>query len=78
MLVVIAFIEVVAVGLALALRMNSQEEPVVVERVVTEYLPMRSPAASPLAAMTTAIATAMTMMMATTIKPMTALAVMTL
>ena len=46
MLVVIAFIEVVAVGLALALRMNSQKEPVVVERVVTEYLPIQPPAAT--------------------------------
>ena len=46
MLAVIAFIEVVAVGLALALRMNSQKEPVVVERVVTEYLPIQPPAAN--------------------------------
>ena len=46
MLVVIAFIEVVAVGLALALRMNSQKAPVVVERVVTEYLPIQPPAAN--------------------------------
>ncbi|MEO1826051.1 MAG: hypothetical protein ABGZ31_10100, partial [Roseibacillus sp.] len=45
-LVVIAFIEVVAVGLALALRMNSQTAPVVVERVVTEYLPIQPPAAN--------------------------------
>ena len=50
MLVVIAFVEVVAIGLALALRMNSQEEPVVVERVVTEYLPVQPLAPNPLSA----------------------------
>ncbi|MDG2488723.1 MAG: hypothetical protein P8M65_13515 [Roseibacillus sp.] len=44
MLAVIAFIEIVAVGLALALRAKSQDPPVVVERVVTEYLPYQQPA----------------------------------
>ncbi len=52
MLAVIAFIEVVAVGLALALRMNSQKAPVVVERVVTEYLPIQPPAANSRATIT--------------------------
>ncbi|MBL49220.1 MAG: hypothetical protein CMP28_09715 [Roseibacillus sp.] len=38
-----AFLELVAVGVALALRSNPGEPPVVVERVVTEYVPMSLP-----------------------------------
>lgn len=41
-----AFVELVAVGVALALRHQADREPVVVERVVTEYLPMPMPMAA--------------------------------
>lgn len=40
MLALIAFVELVAVGVALALRNNAPKDPVVVERVVTEYVPL--------------------------------------
>ena len=40
MLALVAFVELVAVGVALALRNVASAEPVVVERVVTEYVPL--------------------------------------
>ena len=46
MLAVVAFVELVAVGIALALR-NNDVSPVVMERVVTEYLPLSPPATLP-------------------------------
>jgi len=45
-LAIIAFLELVAVGLALAVRNQSEEPGKVVERVVTEYLPLEPPARS--------------------------------
>lgn len=42
-LAVVAFLELVAVGVALALRTTAGEPPVVVERVVTEYVPVNLP-----------------------------------
>lgn len=47
MLAVVAFVELVAVGVALALRTTPGNSPVVVERVVTEYVPMTLPAGEP-------------------------------
>ncbi|MCH2062198.1 MAG: hypothetical protein MK194_00585 [Roseibacillus sp.] len=43
MLAVVAFVELVAVGVALALRNDDAHSPAVVERVVTEYVPMSLP-----------------------------------
>ena len=40
MLGLVAFVELVAVGVALALRNQASPEPVIVERVVTEYVPL--------------------------------------
>lgn len=49
MLVVVAFVELVAVGVALALRnKSSPTEQVVVERVVTEYVPLTAPPRDPI------------------------------
>ncbi len=42
----VAFVQLVAVGIALALR-NNDVPPIVMERVVTEYLPLAPPAALP-------------------------------
>lgn len=47
MLGLVAFVELVAVGVALALRSQGSAEPVVLERVVTEYVPVSVPAAAP-------------------------------
>ncbi|MDP7105795.1 MAG: hypothetical protein QGH41_01890, partial [Roseibacillus sp.] len=42
-----AFVELVAVGVALALRTTPGDSPAVVERVVTEYVPITLPAGEP-------------------------------
>ena len=47
MLALVAFVELVAVGVALALRSQENPEPVVVERVVKELVPLAMPAAEP-------------------------------
>ena len=46
-LAVVAFLQLVAVGVALALRNDPAEPAVVVERVITEYVPMNLPVAPP-------------------------------
>ena len=45
MLAVAAFVELVAVGVALAMRIDDANSPMVTERVITEYVPMTLPTA---------------------------------